>query len=43
VARELIEFNASKNTDVFIERIKNAYADNYNLAEKLRNLPTLNA
>jgi heme oxygenase len=43
VARELIELNASKNTDVFIERIKNAYADNYNLAEKLRNLPALNA
>ena len=42
VARELIEFNASKNTDMFIERIKDAYADNYNLAEKLRNLPALN-
>jgi hypothetical protein len=28
---------------VFVERIKNAYADNYNLAEKLRNLPALNA
>lgn len=43
VARELIELNASKDTDVFIERIKNAYADNYNLAEKLHNLPALNA
>jgi len=43
VARELIELNASRDTDVFIGRIKNAYADNYNLAEKLRNLPALNA
>jgi heme oxygenase len=43
VARELIELNASKDTDMFIGRIKNAYADNYNLAEKLRNLPALNA
>jgi len=42
VARELIEFHASRDTDMFIERIKNAYADNYNLAEKLHNLPALN-
>jgi len=43
MARELIELNACKSADVFIERIKSAYADNYNLAEKLHNLSALNA
>jgi hypothetical protein len=43
MARELIELNACNNADVFIERIKSAYADNYNLAEKLHNLSALNA
>jgi len=43
MARELIELNACNSADVFIERIKSAYADNYNLAEKLHNLSALNA